>query len=131
MGVAMHDTTNLVENGPIITFELHLMSHINLPHNKLDPSYLGPFTIGLIDGDDSIQVHHWRSKILYIIVVKIANRAFNVNIGSEDPAGRGSCVLDQGDSSGREEGEEDGGEGPQILQESSRQRASIARVETE
>lgn len=44
------------------------MSRINLPHNKLNPSYLGRFTTGLIDGDGSIQVHHWRSKTLYIVL---------------------------------------------------------------
>ncbi|RCH89646.1 hypothetical protein CU097_003562 [Rhizopus azygosporus] len=81
MDVAMHDTINFVKNGAVLTLEFHLLSRIKLPNNNLDTSYLGPFTVGLIDGDGSIQVNHWRSKTLqYRIVVKIANRPFNENI---------------------------------------------------
>lgn len=81
MDVAMHDTTNFVKNGAVLTLEFHLLSRINLPNNKPDVSYLGPFTVGLIDGDGSIQVNHWRSKTLqYRIVVKIAIRPFNENM---------------------------------------------------
>lgn len=57
MDVAMHDTINFVKNG-VLTLEFHLLSRINLPNNKLNTSYLSPFTVGLIDGNGSIQVNH-------------------------------------------------------------------------
>lgn len=81
LDVAMHDTNNLVTDGALLTLEFALLSQIHLPKNNPFLSYLGPFTVGLIDGDGSIQVNHWRSKSLqYRIVVKLAIRPFNLSM---------------------------------------------------
>ena len=81
LDVAMHDTYNHVKDGALLTFKVFLLSHIHQPNNNPNLSYLGPFTVGLIDGDGSIQVNHWRGKSLqYRIVVKLAIQANNLNM---------------------------------------------------
>ena len=77
LDVAMHDTSD----DALLTLEVFLLSQIHQPSNNLSLSYLGPFTVGLIDGDGSIQVNHWRSESLqYPIVVKLAIRPFNFSM---------------------------------------------------
>jgi hypothetical protein len=45
---------------------------------KITKEYIFPFWIGLMDGDGSIQVNHWRLKILqYRIVIKLKNHSEN------------------------------------------------------
>lgn len=48
---------------------------------KPDLKHLGPFIVGLIDGDGSLQVNHWRKKNLqFRLVVKLSNKPLNLNI---------------------------------------------------
>jgi hypothetical protein len=43
--------------------------------------HLAAFTVGLIDGDGSFQVNHWRRKILqYRLVVKLALKPHNMDM---------------------------------------------------
>lgn len=52
-------------------------------HDKIaiDPSYLKKFWVGLMDGDGSIQVNHWRKKCLqYRLVIKLRNCNENVSM---------------------------------------------------
>lgn len=71
LDIAFHDTLNFKSNF-IIASQI-LKSPKTLSKNELDP-----FTVGLIDGDGSLQVNHWRSKNLqFRLVVKLANRPLN------------------------------------------------------
>jgi len=48
---------------------------------KMPKSYLLPFWVGLMDGDGSIQVNHWRKKHLqYRVVIKLRNYEENVQM---------------------------------------------------
>ena len=75
LDVAMHDT--YISNQMIIGS----ITIITPKWSKISNDHLGPFTVGLIDGDGSIQVNHWRGKNLqYRLVVKLANKQFNLEI---------------------------------------------------
>jgi hypothetical protein len=72
LDVSLHDT------------KLYLMSAYLIGTQKLklpkclSTDKLGPFTIGLIDGDGSLQVNHWRKKLLqFRLVVKLADKPLN------------------------------------------------------
>ena len=48
-------------------------------HDRInkDPSYIQQFWVGLMDGDGSIQVNHWRKKDLqYRLVIKLPEYLF-------------------------------------------------------
>jgi hypothetical protein len=46
-----------------------------------DPSYIQKFWVGLMDGDGSIQVNHWRKKALqYRLVIKLRHCSENVEM---------------------------------------------------
>jgi len=71
MDIALHDTLSLSSN--LIIAGQILKSPKTLSRKKLDP-----FTIGLIDGDGSLQVNHWRKKKLqFRLVVKLADKPLN------------------------------------------------------
>uniref|UniRef100_E2JE61 Uncharacterized protein orf237 n=1 Tax=Rhizophagus irregularis (strain DAOM 181602 / DAOM 197198 / MUCL 43194) TaxID=747089 RepID=E2JE61_RHIID len=57
-----------------------------------DPSYIQKFWVGLMDGDGSIQVNHWRKKALqYRLVIKLRHCSENVemlNLISKDIGGK-------------------------------------------
>lgn len=57
-----------------------------------DPSYIQKFWVGLMDGDGSIQVNHWRKITLqYRLVIKLAHCSENVemlNLISQDIGGK-------------------------------------------
>lgn len=78
MDVAMHDislTINCLTVIPMLP-ATHNLSLIPPQHLSLDQ--LKAFAVGLIDGDGSLQVNHWRSKILqYRLVVKLADKPGN------------------------------------------------------
>jgi hypothetical protein len=63
-------------------------------HDRInkDPSYIQKFWVGLMDGDGSIQVNHWRKKSLqYRLVIKLRHCSENVemlNLISKDIGGR-------------------------------------------
>ena len=68
MDIALHDTFPI-----IIIDSLKLKSTRTLSRQQLDA-----FTVGLIDGDGSLQVNHWRSKILqFRLVVKLSDKPLN------------------------------------------------------
>jgi len=68
LDVALHDTFPL-----IIMNSITLKSPRTLSRQELDA-----FTVGLIDGDGSLQVNHWRQKILqFRLVVKLSDKPLN------------------------------------------------------
>ena len=68
MDIALHDTFPI-----IIIDSLKLKSTRTLSRQQLDA-----FTVGLIDGDGSLQVNHWRYKILqFRLVVKLSDKPLN------------------------------------------------------
>lgn len=72
LDVTFHDTNTIISTLSMITILGPVVPSIN---------HLGPFTIGLIDGDGSLQVNHWRSKSLqFRVVVKLANKPLNYEI---------------------------------------------------
>ena len=76
MDVAMHDTN-------ISSLKMTQESMMIIPPLWLSISkdHLGPFTVGLIDGDGSLQVNHWRGKSFqFRLVIKLANKAYNLEI---------------------------------------------------
>ena len=65
MDIALHDTVL-----PIVINSLILKPTRTLSRQQLDA-----FTVGLIDGDGSLQVNHWRSKLLqFRLVVKLSDK---------------------------------------------------------
>lgn len=78
LDVALHDSYNLF----IYSFgaaPILVTGRVRIPmYNNISPQYLGAFTVGLIDGDGSIQVNHWRSKLLqFRVIVKLSDVGFN------------------------------------------------------
>ena len=74
LDVAFHDTLILTSN--IIIAGQKLKTPQTLSRKELDP-----FTIGLIDGDGSLQVNHWRKKNLqFRLVVKLADKPLNLEM---------------------------------------------------
>lgn len=72
LDVALHDTTNSKQlfTGTLI---IQLYKPSILSRQQLDA-----FVVGLIDGDGSLQVNHWRHKILqFRLVVKLADKPPN------------------------------------------------------
>lgn len=67
-------------------------------HDRLvkDPSYLKKFWVGLMDGDGSIQVNHWRQKNLqYRLIIKLRNcteNVFMLNLIGKDIGGKVKTV---------------------------------------
>ena len=71
LDVAFHDTLNLTSN--ILIAGQILKSPKTLSKNELDP-----FTVGLIDGDGSLQVNQWRRKNLqFRLIIKLADKPLN------------------------------------------------------
>ena len=71
LDVALHDTTKNVQK----TFP---SSFSNAQPSVLSVDQYGPFVVGLIDGDGSLQVNHWRNKILqFRLVVKLSDKPLN------------------------------------------------------
>ncbi len=74
LDVALHDSHNLF----ITLVPVRVTGQSGIIPKVLSPQYLAAFTVGLIDGDGSIQVNHWRSKLLqFRIVVKLSDVGFN------------------------------------------------------
>jgi LAGLIDADG endonuclease/Cytochrome C and Quinol oxidase polypeptide I len=72
LDVALHDTQNIKQllTGTLIT-------QIYKP-SILSRQQLDAFVVGLIDGDGSLQVNHWRYKILqFRLVVKLSDKPMN------------------------------------------------------
>jgi len=75
LDVAFHDTfVNL-------STTIFIASKILKSPNKLNKQQLDPFTVGIIDGDGSLQVNQWRKKYLqYRLVIKLADKPLNSNM---------------------------------------------------
>src|ERR1700724_2826351 len=72
LDVALHDTCVSVASNFVIAGQT-----LKSPRTLSDKQ-LAPFTVGLIDGDGSLQVNHWRKKILqFRLVVKLADKPLN------------------------------------------------------
>lgn len=72
----MHDIINLTV---IPLFSLSGFSLITPKYLSQDE--IGPFTVGLIDGDGSLQVNQWRQKSLqYRLIVKLRYRPYNLEM---------------------------------------------------
>lgn len=75
MDVAMHDILNTSTVSLLI---LSVGGLSIIAPKALTREQLGPFVVGLIDGDGSLQVNHWRSKTLqFRLVVKLADKPYN------------------------------------------------------
>ena len=77
LDIAFHDTIYFVSNTPL------LLNKENVKHNLTnrdinDSDYIKMFWVGLMDGDGSIQVNHWRkSSLQYRLVIKLSNLTSN------------------------------------------------------
>ena len=84
--VALHDTVSWIVF-PTVIFSLYNSKRILTGPGRIDnstvgifprllpKSVLGPFLVGLIDGDGSLQVNHWQSIYLqFRIIIKLANK---------------------------------------------------------
>lgn len=73
LDVALHDTKESQQKTLISTH-----STKDLKPSVLSLEQLGAFVVGLIDGDGSLQVNHWRKKILqFRLVVKLSDKPLN------------------------------------------------------
>lgn len=79
LDISFHDT--IMINFLIIT-PLKLYNIKNNEDSKLnDDEYIKMFWVGLMDGDGSIQVNHWRHKYLqFRLVIKLLNTSSNYNM---------------------------------------------------
>jgi hypothetical protein len=72
LDVALHDTLTIATT-PILLYG----NPLKLPR-KLTQEQIDAFTVGLIDGDGSLQVNHWRRKIRqFRLVVKLFDKPIN------------------------------------------------------
>lgn len=75
LDIALHDTKTHLISGWLIG-NLTLKSPRTLSKQQLDA-----FTIGILDGDGSLQVNHWQYKILqYRLVVKLSDKPLNCDM---------------------------------------------------
>ena len=82
MDIALHDISAL-RDSRFATQMINRESMVLLAPlwSATSKDHLGPFTVGLIDGDGSFQVNHWRGRILqYRLVVKLANKSYNLEM---------------------------------------------------
>lgn len=75
LDVALHDTSNIKQ---LLTGILIIQRPLYYKPSTLSRQQLDAFVVGLIDGDGSLQVNHWRYKILqFRLVVKLADKPIN------------------------------------------------------
>lgn len=75
LDVALHDRENRTQ-----LFTGTLITQLNKP-SILSRKKLDAFVVGLIDGEGSLQVNHWRYKILqFRLVVKLSDKPLNYEI---------------------------------------------------
>lgn len=111
LDIAFHDTVLIVLFGIFIQTLLSITStSLNNDHNVSDLSdtdnynnYIKMFWVGLMDGEGSIQVNHWRKQSLqYRLIIKLSNLKSNYNMlikiakvigGTVTIAGKNSDVI--------------------------------------
>ena len=77
MDIALHDTFYQMAIIPL--FSVTGLALIAPKH--LSQDNLAAFTVGLIDGDGSLQVNHWQRKSLqYRLIVKLAHKPYNLEM---------------------------------------------------
>lgn len=77
MDVAMHD----IGTSMLVVPFLSLTGLALIAPKNLNQENLAAFTVGLIDGDGSLQVNHWRRRSLqYRLVVKLAYKSYNLEM---------------------------------------------------
>lgn len=75
LDVALHDSTHN------IFLDVIIAGAVLRPPKTITAQELGPFTVGLIDGDGSLEVNHWRRKSLqFRLVVKLSDKPLNYEI---------------------------------------------------
>ena len=89
MDIALHDIFYQMTIIPLLSVtELVLIAPKHLSQDNL-----AAFTVGLIDGDGSLQVNHWRRKSLqYRLIVKLAHKPYNLEMLSRIAAVYGGKV---------------------------------------
>jgi cytochrome c oxidase subunit 1 len=81
LDVALHDTKKSQQK--TLTFPFSISARAETKTEDVKPSVLsldqcGAFVVGLIDGDGSLQVNHWRNQILqFRLVVKLSDKPLN------------------------------------------------------
>ena len=89
MDIALHDTFYQMAIIPL--FSVTGLALIAPKH--LSQDNLAAFTVGLIDGDGSLQVNHWQRKSLqYRLIVKLAHKPYNLEMLSRIAAVYGGKV---------------------------------------
>jgi hypothetical protein len=78
LDLALHDTDK-IELFKLLAFMLPTMPNKN--DSNISNDYIKMFWVGLMDGDGSIQVNHWRHQSLqYRLVIKLSNITSNYNM---------------------------------------------------
>lgn len=77
LDIAFHDT----DFKDLYNIGAFLLPGLKNKGNKENNEYLKMFWVGLMDGDGSIQVNHWRQQSLqYRLVIKLSNILYNYNM---------------------------------------------------
>jgi hypothetical protein len=80
LDIAFHDKHLVLFSITIILFTLAVNS-IKIENKANNAEYIKMFWVGLMDGDGSIQVNHWRMKSLqYRLIIKLSNLESNYNM---------------------------------------------------
>jgi hypothetical protein len=89
LDVAFHDTLYKMAIIPLFSVTgSALIAPKHLPQDNL-----AAFTVGLIDGDGSLQVNHWRrTSLQYRLIVKLAHKPYNLEMLSRIAAVYGGKV---------------------------------------
>ena len=78
LDIALHDTSTSTTLHTAIASNLFIEGKKLKTPKPLGDKQLAAFTVGLLDGDGSIQVNHWRKRILkFRLIVKLADKPLN------------------------------------------------------
>ena len=82
MDLAFHDTLIIVTSNMVTLITSMSIENKDNTDNKIsDNEYLKMFWVGLMEGDGSIQVNHWRKQSLqFRLVIKLSNLPSNYNM---------------------------------------------------
>ena len=79
LDIAFHDM-NFIEQCSLVPFLSHTIKK-NDSRKEIDDEYIKMFWVGLMEGDGSIQVNHWRKKSLqYRLIIKLSSLPSNYNM---------------------------------------------------
>ncbi len=80
LDIAFHDKHLVLFSITLILFTLNL-NNLKVENRAKNAEYIKMFWVGLMDGDGSIQVNHWRMKSLqYRLVIKLSYLESNYNM---------------------------------------------------